>query len=451
MDSVWAGLAAITSHSEYIWAGLAAITAYTIYGAIWRLYLSPIAHFPGPRMAALTNLYEIYYNNWLGGKYIWKINEMHEQYGPIVRISPSDLHVGDPEFYDILYPSTTSGRRANKPPSLTKFFGLNESLFSTMEHDIHRMRRAALLPFFSPTYVRKLQPIFQDRLDVLLRRMADFKDTDKAVNANCMFAAFSRDIMEMLAFGQCSHRLESPEFDPSERDASLSGAQSFHVMKRVPWLNDVMMALPESLARRISPALGSYMRQKHKTRELVAQLASKSEDEWSGREMPIFRAVMDSSKLPSHEKSVERVAQDAQMLLMAGTLTMASNLEHLIYWMVDNPDVLRKLKEELRSVMPSINDVGKELGDPSKDIGRHDQRFGKGSRVCLGMPHGYGILRLVLAQIWRLWATPDVKLGDEIGVLGLYNTSPHDVQMKGDFFVGAYNKAQGVEFKVRSM
>lgn len=40
--------------------------------------------------------YEAYYNNWLGGKYIWRIDEMHKQYGPIIRISPNNLHVGDP-------------------------------------------------------------------------------------------------------------------------------------------------------------------------------------------------------------------------------------------------------------------------------------------------------------------------------------------------------------------
>jgi cytochrome P450 len=95
------------------------------------------------------------------------------------------------DFYDILYPSATSGRRANKSPSLTKFFGLDHSLFSTIDHDIHRMRRAALLPFFSTANVRKMQPQFQERLDVLLKRMAESKDTDEAVNASCMFAAFS--------------------------------------------------------------------------------------------------------------------------------------------------------------------------------------------------------------------------------------------------------------------
>ncbi|KAI3325976.1 cytochrome P450 [Xylariaceae sp. AK1471] len=388
---------------EYIWIALVAIAVYTIYCGIWRLYLSPISHFPGPRLAALTNLYEIYYNNWLGGKYIYRINEMHEQYGPIVRISLCDLHVGDPDFYEILYPSTSSGRRANKEPSLTKFFGLDDSLFSMMDHDIHRMRRAALLPYLSTSHVRKLQPLLQERLDALLQRMADFKDTDEPVKANCMFAAFSNDARFRAMYEQTS-------FDSSDRDASLSGAQSFHVMKRVPWLNNMMMALPEMVARRLSPSLGSYMRQKQTTRERVSRLASTSEDEWSGQEIrPMFRSIMDSSKLPPHERSVERLAQDAQMLLMAGTLTMASNLEHLIYWMVDNSELDYSSKDIRRhKFIPE-----RWLSDEGKKFDKYMVGFGKGSRICLGMNQAYGMLRLVLAEIWRLWASPDVMIGND--------------------------------------
>ena len=57
------------------------LTAYTLYGAIWRLYLSPISHIPGPRFAALTFLNEFYYDVYLGGKYTWKLLEYHETYG----------------------------------------------------------------------------------------------------------------------------------------------------------------------------------------------------------------------------------------------------------------------------------------------------------------------------------------------------------------------------------
>ena len=40
-----------------------AIGAYTLYGALWRLYLSPIAHIPGPKLAALTLWHVLYFNS----------------------------------------------------------------------------------------------------------------------------------------------------------------------------------------------------------------------------------------------------------------------------------------------------------------------------------------------------------------------------------------------------
>ena len=36
-----------------------AFIAYGTYVAFWRLYLSPIAHIPGPRIAALTLWYSL--------------------------------------------------------------------------------------------------------------------------------------------------------------------------------------------------------------------------------------------------------------------------------------------------------------------------------------------------------------------------------------------------------
>jgi hypothetical protein len=63
-----------------VFAGVALI-AYTVYGAIWRLYFSPLAKFPGPKVAALTMLYEIYYEMVKGGQYTFKIGELHKEYG----------------------------------------------------------------------------------------------------------------------------------------------------------------------------------------------------------------------------------------------------------------------------------------------------------------------------------------------------------------------------------
>jgi hypothetical protein len=39
---------------QYLLTSFLALVWYCIYVAYWRLYLSPIAHIPGPRLAALT-------------------------------------------------------------------------------------------------------------------------------------------------------------------------------------------------------------------------------------------------------------------------------------------------------------------------------------------------------------------------------------------------------------
>lgn len=55
--------------------------AYSLFLVLYRLFLSPLAKFPGPKLAAATLWYEYYYDVTLRGRYTWKIAELHAQYG----------------------------------------------------------------------------------------------------------------------------------------------------------------------------------------------------------------------------------------------------------------------------------------------------------------------------------------------------------------------------------
>lgn len=48
---------------------------------VYRLCFHPLANFPGPKLAAASLWYEFYYDVILRGKFMWKIQEMHNQYG----------------------------------------------------------------------------------------------------------------------------------------------------------------------------------------------------------------------------------------------------------------------------------------------------------------------------------------------------------------------------------
>jgi hypothetical protein len=55
--------------------------AYLVALAIYRLYISPLAKFPGPKLAALSKWYEFYYDVVLKGGFTFKIQELHKRYG----------------------------------------------------------------------------------------------------------------------------------------------------------------------------------------------------------------------------------------------------------------------------------------------------------------------------------------------------------------------------------
>jgi hypothetical protein len=125
--------------------------------ALYRLYIFPLAKFPGPKLAALSKWYEFYYDVVLRGKFSGRIAELHEIYGedasanpthpnavgPIVRVTPWELHVDDPSFYEVLF---NKNPKSAKDPWFNTRFGNQTSTFSTCDAAHHRLRRSALNP-----------------------------------------------------------------------------------------------------------------------------------------------------------------------------------------------------------------------------------------------------------------------------------------------------------------
>ena len=63
--------------------------AFKVLQALYRLTFHPLANFPGPKLAAAFCSYKVYFEVFIGGVWSDQISLIHEQYGPIVRISPN--------------------------------------------------------------------------------------------------------------------------------------------------------------------------------------------------------------------------------------------------------------------------------------------------------------------------------------------------------------------------
>lgn len=77
---------ALTSSSRFLWITTLGVTSFILYVttlAVYRLYLSPLSKFPGPKLAGLTQWYETYYElvKGGGGQFLFEYRKWHEQYG----------------------------------------------------------------------------------------------------------------------------------------------------------------------------------------------------------------------------------------------------------------------------------------------------------------------------------------------------------------------------------
>ena len=61
-----------------------AVAIYFLDSILHHLCLSPIAGFPGPKIAAATGWYEFYYEYFVNGTYYLEIEKMHQIYGSLL-------------------------------------------------------------------------------------------------------------------------------------------------------------------------------------------------------------------------------------------------------------------------------------------------------------------------------------------------------------------------------
>ena len=168
------------------------------------------------------------------------------------------MHVNDPEFYDELYAG--GGKKRNKYYWFVRLFGITDGALATVDHDLHRLRRSAISPFFSKTNVRKLEPIIQSKAQKLLTRMQRLEQSGQPASLNFMYSAFTSDVIIEYAYGESHNYLDKEDFN----------ADFFHMMdsihnignaaKQFGWLLPIMLSIPDAITTRLDKGMAAFAR-----------------------------------------------------------------------------------------------------------------------------------------------------------------------------------------------
>ncbi|EDU39777.1 cytochrome P450 27, mitochondrial precursor [Pyrenophora tritici-repentis Pt-1C-BFP] len=292
---------------------------------IYRLYFHPLAAFPGPMLAAVTSWYEAYYEI----TRFLALLTWHVQ-GPIIRVTPNELHIRDSRFFEQVYPKNVHLDKEG----WDKRFGCSGGLLTTVDAQDHKRRRAAVTHMFSRRSILDFIHIIYRHIDTLSVRMQDFEARKEPINLTHAFPALTGDIIMDYFFGFNYDQLKHPDFE-SFHDAFIKIGGVGHVATQFPAI------LPDQWT-------------------LIGRTLSGDTLKSNDAPRTIFDEILTSQQLPACDKSHRRLADEAQIIIGGGVATTAFSLSIAAYYVIATPRIYERLHRDLVAAFPNRDVI--ELG-----------------------------------------------------------------------------------------
>lgn len=280
----------------------------------------------------------------------WKAIKVSERSntGPIVRITPNEVHINDPDFYSTVYSSGKS--KVNKDASQVAAIGHPDAIVAAADHDQHRMRRGYLSHHYSKRAVDALIPLLNERIDALCARLEGALRTGSRISLDRAFSALAADVIYAQFFGAHLNYLSDPELSVPWRDAFIGLAAGFHTSRFIPNLIRMLNKLPPSFLKFVlrllnGPLVIPLFDLQEKTRQTVERLAENNPD--SPVPQCIVVEALGSPDIPLHDRTIARLVDDGIIFGFAGTETSSRALAVGSFYLLNDKSILAKLRAEL--------------------------------------------------------------------------------------------------------
>ena len=221
-------------------------------------------------------------------------------------------------------------------------------MFAAVDHNLHQFRRNILANFFSKRSIANIQPLIQDKIERLVRKLEEASTTGAVVNLTTLSAAFTADVISHYSYGVSLGCLDGHS-ENILTDATQAVLSFGHWLRFSPIRFSNMKKLHPIFVEKIFPKAGTVLRTHRKISSLALDVLHAK-----GSESPketMFTSLADPS-LPPEERTLARLEDEGFVVLAAGTETTAYSLSVTLFHLLDNPEILSKLYDEVKTVMP---------------------------------------------------------------------------------------------------
>ncbi|KAK0660136.1 cytochrome P450 [Cercophora samala] len=346
---------------------LACLIIYMCTLSVYRLYFSPLARFPGPKLAAVSGWYEFYYDIIQDGQYYLKVEKLHRKYGPIIRINPWELHASDPVLFSHIYSSGVKQRVEKYAWSQKGLRLIDDSHILTESHELHRLRRKPLATFFSPRNTESMEPVVWKVSQRIRSRLQKLNGSGSVMVMEDLFTVVSADLVAAFSFDDEIDLTQTDELQPlgSIYSTLQTVARVSAWLSHFSWITALINAIPPSFLMRLAPTVAtnnrlySLVKKQFESSRAVRASSSKTDDPLSDDEFTDELLSPDTkliahllhSNLPPHERTPNRVCAELLTIFMATIFNIPRAMMVTTYHILANPDIKAKLCGELNALL----------------------------------------------------------------------------------------------------
>lgn len=168
---------------------------------------------------------------------------------------------------------------------------------------------------------------------------------------------FTTDVITDYSMGDGYHRLDAPDFLPQWHGTMNGTAKTMVFLRPIPWALPLLLAIPERVTAWLTPGMELFFDFQKRCRKMIKDIVAahnervKKGQAAEGDSVNIFEDIL-RSDLPPLYKSETRLAQEMQVLVSAGSETTAKAIAYILFYLLNDPTTMEKLKAELETVGP---------------------------------------------------------------------------------------------------
>lgn len=328
------------------------ITIRVLCAIVYRIWLHPLAKYPGPLLAKISGLYII--TRAVECRETYTRYELHKKYGNVVRTGPNELCFGDINSIKDIY-----GQSAEPCLKSSFYEGFTitgtHSVFSSTSRTTHARMRRLLSHGLSERGVLRLQDeieiMIERYLAIILERSSTLSEKHEmpVVELHDLTHSLYRDIVSLLSFGK--------SFDILTSGHENQGAEDIETYFSIcPLYGTFPLAryLPFGIfkaAHQAQPRIVTFVQSC--IDEYRARLAREQEKGAESSSQGLLRLMLEAKDEETGTMfSDEELIENAVIFIIAGSGTTASTLLYLIYEMGKRPQMQRRLEKEIRDAFP---------------------------------------------------------------------------------------------------